>query len=123
LIIGLKVSRERLYARIDARIDGMLMDGWVDEVRSMVERGIPLSAPAMTGIGYRELAGYLAGERSYADAVHATRRATRSLARHQDNWFSSGDERITWFDGREPESTLRAADGLVSSWLCEAASN
>ena len=99
------------------------MDGWVDEVRSMVERGVPLSAPAMTGIGYRELAGYLAGERSYADAVHATRRATRNLARHQDNWFSGGDERINWLDSSDSEVAMRTADGLVSAWLSGTDSN
>ena len=104
-------------------IDGMLMDGWVDEVRTMVDRGVPLSAPAMTGIGYRELAGYLAGERTYADAVHATRRATRSLARHQDNWFAAGDERINWLDASDPGGALKAATDLVSSWLDESNTN
>ena len=108
LIIGLRVGRERLYARIDARIDGMLMAGWVDEVRVMVERGVPMNAPAMTGIGYRELAGYLAGERTYDDAVHATKRATRSLARHQDNWFSADDTRINWLDAADPEAAATA---------------
>jgi tRNA dimethylallyltransferase len=117
LIIGLRIGRERLYARIDARIDGMLMAGWVDEVRTMVERGVPMNAPAMTGIGYRELAGYLAGERTYADAVRATRRATRSLARHQDNWFSADDTRINWLDAVDPEAATAAATPLVESWL------
>jgi tRNA dimethylallyltransferase len=119
LMIGLKLGRERLYARIDARIDGMLMAGWVDEVRAMVERGVPMNAPAMTGIGYRELAGYLAGERTYADAVHATRRATRSLARHQDNWFSADDTRINWLDAADLEGAATAATALVESWLAE----
>ena len=119
LIIGLKLGRERLYARIDARIDGMLMAGWVDEVRQMVERGVPMNAPAMTGIGYRELAGYLAGERTYSDAVHATRRATRSLARHQDNWFSADDKRINWLDAADPEGVAAAATDRVESWLSE----
>jgi len=119
LIIGLRIGRERLYARIDARIDGMLMAGWVDEVRAMVERGVPMNAPAMTGIGYRELAGYLAGERTYADAVQAARRATRSLARHQANWFSADDTRINWLDAADPEGATTAATALVESWLSE----
>lgn len=119
LIIGLRIGRERLYARIDARIDGMLMAGWLDEVRAMVERGVPMNAPAMTGIGYRELAGYLAGERTYADAVQATRRATRSLARHQDNWFSADDTRINWLDAADPEVATATAIASVESWLSE----
>jgi tRNA dimethylallyltransferase len=123
LIIGLQLGRERLYARIDARIDGMLMAGWVDEVRQMVQRGVPMNAPAMTGIGYRELAGYLAGERTYSDAVHATRRATRNLARHQDNWFSADDKRINWLDASDPEGVVAAATDLVESWLPERAAN
>jgi len=119
LIIGLKLDREQLYARIDARIDEMLMAGWVDEVRHMVQRGVSMNAPAMTGIGYRELAGYLAGERTYSDAVHATRRATRSLARHQDNWFSVDDKRINWLDAADPEGIAIAATEQVESWLSQ----
>jgi tRNA dimethylallyltransferase len=123
LILGLRMGREQLYSRIDTRIDGMMIAGWVDEVRAMVAKGIPLSAPAMTGIGYRELAGYLAEERTYADAVHATRKATRSLARHQDNWFSHDDDRIKWLDASDPEAASAAADDMVSAWLSEAVSN
>ncbi len=123
LVIGLRLPREQLYARIDARIDGMLMDGWVDEVRAMVDQGVLVDAPAMTSIGYREIAGYLAGERTYDDAVHAARRATRNLVRHQGNWFAAGDERINWLDGTDPAGAAEAATGLVSSWLSKAASN
>lgn len=120
LVIGLRVPREQLYARIDARIDGMLANGWVDEVRGIVERGVPRSAPPMTSIGYREIAGYLAGERSYDDAIQAARRATRGLARHQDNWFSADDKRINWLDATDPDRIAVAATMLVSEWLAEA---
>ncbi|MFP6678688.1 MAG: tRNA (adenosine(37)-N6)-dimethylallyltransferase MiaA [Dehalococcoidia bacterium] len=123
LILGLKMSREKLYARIDARIDQMLMDGWVHEVQAMVERGVSLRAPAMTGIGYRELAGYLADERTYADAVHAIRRATRNLARHQDNWFSAHDERINWLDASDSETAVTAAEKLILPWSSDLYSN
>ncbi|MCH8818297.1 MAG: tRNA (adenosine(37)-N6)-dimethylallyltransferase MiaA [Chloroflexi bacterium] len=123
LVIGLRLPREQLYARIDARIDRMLVDGWVDEVRAMVERGVPSSAPPMTSIGYREIAGYLAGERTYDDAVRAARRATRNLVRHQGNWFAAGDERINWLDAADPDRTAEAAIELVSSWMSETAAN
>lgn len=123
LVIGLRMPREQLYARIDARIDGMLMDGWVDEVRAMVERGVPPDAPPMTSIGYREIAGYLAGDRTYNDAVSAARRATRALVRHQANWFAADDKRINWLDATDPEKAAAAATDLVSSWLLEADSN
>ena len=120
LVIGLRVPREQLYARIDARIDGMLANGWVDEVRGIVKRGVPPTAPPMTSIGYREIAGYLAGERTYDDAIQAARRATRGLVRHQDNWFSAGDSRINWLDATDPEKIAAAATMLVSEWLVEA---
>lgn len=123
LVIGLRLPREQLYARIDSRIDGMLTGGWVDEVRAMVDQGVPVDAPAMTSIGYREIAGYLAGERTYDDAVHAARRATRNLVRHQGNWFAAGDERINWLDATDPAVAAEAAKELVSSWLSEAVSN
>ncbi|MGC8880194.1 MAG: tRNA (adenosine(37)-N6)-dimethylallyltransferase MiaA, partial [Anaerolineae bacterium] len=61
LQIGLTMSRQQLYTRVDARIDQMMAKGLLDEVRSLMAQGYDLSLPAMSGLGYRQLGQYLAG--------------------------------------------------------------
>jgi tRNA dimethylallyltransferase len=95
--IGLNLPRPVLYARIDARIDRMLADGLVEEVRALLSRGYTRELPSMSAIGYRQLAGYLEGDYDFEEAVRRLRRATRSLVRRQSNWFRPGDPSIRWF--------------------------
>ncbi len=96
--IGLQLPRPLLYARVDARIDKMLKDGLVDEVRGLVARGYAFDLPSMTGLGYREIGAYVQGEISLDDAVALLKSNTRKFIRHQANWFRPGDARIHWFD-------------------------
>jgi len=96
LIIGLTLPRDALYRRIDARVEAMFAAGFVDEVRRLLDMGYSRRLPAMSGIGYKEVAEYLAGERDLASAIEATKRGTHRLARHQNSWFKQTDERIYW---------------------------
>ncbi len=88
-------SREALYARADARIDHMLAQGWLDEVARLLDefadRGIAgdaaLTLPAMSALGYRELAQAVTGQISLEEAVARIRQATRRFIRMQDVWF------------------------------------
>jgi tRNA dimethylallyltransferase len=98
LQIGLSLPRTILYARLDARIDGMLAAGLVDEVRGLVARGYSFDLPSMTGLGYREIGMVLRGEASLDEAVVLLKRNTRKFVRHQSNWFRPTDPRIKWFD-------------------------
>jgi len=95
-VIGLACPRDELYRRIDARVDAMMAAGLVDEVRGLIERGYGCGLPAMSGIGYREIAAHLAGERDIASAIEGTKTGTHRLARHQHAWFKPSDERIKW---------------------------
>lgn len=103
LQVGLRRPREVLYRRIDERVRNMVDRGLVDEVRGILERGVPASSPALLAIGYKELVAYLEGQVDLATAMAAMARATRKLARLQmTSWFRHDDPAITWFDAMEP---------------------
>jgi tRNA dimethylallyltransferase len=97
IILGLTRTREELYQRIDQRIDLMMEQGLVDEVRGLLDRGYSPELPTMSAIGYGEIIQYLEGKISLKDAVILIRRNTRSFVRRQANWFKPDDPRITWF--------------------------
>lgn len=86
-IIGLNMDRADLYSRIEQRIEAMLGAGLVEEVSSLLEEGVPRDAISMRGLGYKEIAAYLAGETDYATAVEILKRDTRHFAKRQLSWF------------------------------------
>ena len=86
-IFGLERDRGDLFARIDRRIDEQIAAGWVDEVRRLLGRGLAQNPIALQAAGYRELAGYLAGELSLPAAVALIKTPTRQLARRPLTWF------------------------------------
>ncbi|MFN0148813.1 MAG: tRNA (adenosine(37)-N6)-dimethylallyltransferase MiaA, partial [Dehalococcoidia bacterium] len=96
LLFGIDVPLAELDLRIDRRVEEMFAAGFVDEVRSLLDRGVSPGAPAMSSIGYGEVARHLAGELSLQEALEATQRATRRFARRQAQWFRKDDKRITW---------------------------
>jgi tRNA dimethylallyltransferase len=98
LFIGLTAERRELYRRIDARIDGMIESGLVEEVRGLLDMGYAPSSPSMSGIGYRQIGRVLRGELDLPTAVQQIKFETHRLARHQYSWFRLTDERIHWFD-------------------------
>jgi tRNA dimethylallyltransferase len=109
------MPRKDLYARVDRRIEAMAAAGWVDEVRRLLKSGLKPGAPAMTGIGYREMAAYIRGEMSLEDALAAAKRSTRRLIRHQYNWFKPDDGRIRWLDASQSAASQAAV--LVREWM------
>jgi tRNA dimethylallyltransferase len=118
LPIGLTMPRKVLYARIDARVDRMLADGLVDEVRTLVAQGYGLDLPAMSGLGYRQIGQYLAGKISLDEAVRLIKKETRRFVRQQYNWFRLDDPAIHWFDvSRDCYDALRqvVAEFLANS--------
>jgi tRNA dimethylallyltransferase len=94
---GLRMPREAVIARIGVRVRSMLDAGWLDEVRSLVERGFGGWLTSTQAIGYAELARHLRGDMTLDDAVEATVKRTGNLARRQMSWFRR-DPRIRWFD-------------------------
>lgn len=114
LLLGTRLSREALYARIDTRVGAMIEAGFLDEVRGLRDRGYSCDLPAMSGIGYRELCEHLGGELSLDAAIERTKTGTHRLARHQNAWFKASDKRIHWLDAN---GITDEAARLVKGWL------
>jgi tRNA dimethylallyltransferase len=108
-IIGLTMPRERLYQRLDRRIEQMLERGLVAEVEGLVEAGYGWDLPAMSGLGYRQVGQYLRNEISLAEAVALIKKETRRFVRQQSTWFRRDDDRIGWFDVGEGVERLYPA--------------
>ena len=88
LWIGLDFAdRGELYHRIDQRVDIMLEQGLVEEIRRLLAEGIPPECTAMQAIGYKEFVSALEGSISIADAAGAVRQSSRRYAKRQLTWF------------------------------------
>ena len=101
----LNVPRELLYERIDKRVDEMLEDGLVEEVKRLKEEGCTRGMVSMQGLGYKEILAYLEGEYSLEEAVRILKRDTRHFAKRQLTWFRR-ERDVIWvnkdeFDYRE----------------------
>lgn len=101
LLIGLRRPRAEIYARVDARIEAMLQDGLLDEVRDLLARGYAADLPSMSAIGYREMTQVVQGKMTLADAVTEMKSLTHQFVRRQANWFKENDPAIRWFDAGE----------------------
>lgn len=95
LMIGLTMDREKLYNRIEARVDKMIRAGLVDEVRWLCEKGYKDNMIAMQGLGYKEIIRYLDGQCTLEEAINTLKRNTRRYAKRQLTWFRR-DKRIHW---------------------------
>lgn len=80
-------DRQKLYDRIELRIDQMLKEGLVEEVRSALAYGCTKEMVSMQGLGYKEIIPYLEGRCSLEDAVYILKRDTRHFAKRQLTWF------------------------------------
>lgn len=97
IVFGLTMDREKLYDRINKRVDLMLEKGLVGEVENLIKLGYDKSAIAMQAIGYKEILAYLAGEISYEEAVYIIKRDTRHYAKRQMTWFKRMDN-VIWIN-------------------------
>lgn len=93
-------DRERLYERINARVDKMLDDGLLYEVRALKERGFTKDMVSMQGLGYKEMLAYLDGTVSLSDAVYILKRDTRHFAKRQLTWFKR-ERDVIWVNKNE----------------------
>jgi tRNA dimethylallyltransferase len=117
LRLGLELPRDLLGRRLDARVEAFFAAGLVDEVRDLLgPRRVPPGANALSGIGYRETAAFLAaaGKEPLESLVAEVRLHTRQYAKRQATWFRR-ERPAVWFDPREPG----LADGLaeaIAAW-------
>ena len=93
----LTAPREILYERIDRRVDQMMEEGLLEEVKSLRERGCHRGMVSMQGLGYKEILAYLEGEYPLEEAVRILKRDTRHFAKRQLTWFRRGQD-VIWVD-------------------------
>jgi tRNA dimethylallyltransferase len=105
--IGLNRPREELYARINQRVDQMMADGLLEEVKAMYPKR---SLNALNTVGYKELFDYLDGRWSLEEAVERIKGNTRRYARKQLTWYKK-DEQIRWF---HPDEITTIIDYIIS---------
>lgn len=106
-------DRKVLYERIDKRVDLMMQEGLVEEVRGLKEKGYTKKLVSMQGLGYKEILDYLDGECSLEDAIYRLKRDTRHFAKRQLTWFRR--ERETIFIEKEKF----ASDEEILSFMME----
>ncbi len=92
--------RERLYERIDRRVDQMMEDGLVEEVAALQKMGCTRDMVSMQGLGYKEILAYLEGELSLEEAVCRLKRDTRHFAKRQITWFKR-EQKVIWMNKDE----------------------
>ena len=105
-------DRQLLYNRIDARVDKMIADGLVNEVKSLLASGVRKGMTAMDGIGYKELLDYLEGDGSLDDAISLIKQKSRNYAKRQLTWFRREKE-VIWLD----KTVLNSDDLLLDTIL------
>ena len=117
LLLGLIREREALYRAIEVRVESQLGRGLLRETQDLLNMGYGRQLGSMKGLGYRQVAGHLAGEYSYEEAVQRLKRDTRHFAKRQMTWFRKEPE-IDWLPIQEGESAERVVFRLLERVDC-----
>jgi tRNA dimethylallyltransferase len=113
LILGLMRDREELYRRIERRVDKFFLHGLVRETQDLLACGYSRALPSMKGLGYKQVAAFLAGEYDQAEAVRRLKRDTRHFAKRQLTWFRH-EPGIEWLTVDEAEKPEGVADRILA---------
>jgi tRNA dimethylallyltransferase len=100
--IGLELEREKLYARIDRRVEDMICSGLVDEVKSLKIKGYDTSLVPMRTFGYKEIFQYLEDKINLDEAKQKIKLNTRHFAKRQLTWFKK-EEGIIWIEAEKTD--------------------
>lgn len=111
----LNMPREKLYERIDLRVDLMVKNGLLEEVKSLLQKGYKKELISMQGIGYKEIIAYLEGEISFEEAIYIIKRDTRHFAKRQLTWFKNQAEDAIWLDTSIFENTKNLVDKIIEN--------
>jgi len=106
--------RDVLYGRINTRVEQMLKEGLVEEVRGLLDAGHASDIQRLRAIGYREIAAYLAGETSLEEAVETMKMHSRRYAKRQLTWYRA-EPRINWLQARDEAFHLEQALTILAS--------
>ena len=112
--IGLRLQRDVLYSRINARFEQMLANGLVKETKALLKKGYDPHSSALRTIGYKEITAYLRGDISLDEASEKARQRTRNYAKRQITWFNKIPD-IVWYDACDPDLTERILKNIKRS--------
>ena len=115
LRLGLRLPRSILYPRVDARFDGMIAAGLVEEVARLLDMGYDRGLPSMSGLGYREIAAHLLDGSPLEDAIERAKFSTHEFIRRQDVWFRGHDNGILWHNIQDVDAAALARK--LENWL------
>lgn len=113
ILIGLTRDRKELYNRINQRVDIMIENGLVDEVKNLINQGYSEDLIAFRGLGYKEIIKYLQGYYTLQEAIETLKRDTRRYAKRQLTWFKRL-EFIKWFNLSEYSSKEKLTEHIVA---------
>lgn len=112
--ILLNMDREKLYERINIRVDEMIKAGLIDEVKGLIDEGYSPSLVSMQGIGYKEVAMYLNNEITLEQCIEKIKQGTRRFAKRQITWFKNQTNGV-WIDINGVNNIKDILDDLASS--------
>lgn len=112
LKIGMDMQREKLYERIESRVDRMVAGGLLQEVKSLLDRGYDPGLKSMQAIGYHHVVGFLEGRTTWQEALQTLKRDTRRYAKRQTTWFRR-DPDIHWIKAQQ----VKEMSDLAASFL------
>ena len=115
ILIGLTRNRAELYDRINRRVELLMEEGLLDEVKALAAMGLTRDSISMKGIGYKELMSHLQGEYTLEEAIDRIRKNTRHYAKKQLTWFRRYDK-ITWYNISDFNGDDAAAEEIIT-WL------
>ena len=113
LEFGLRMDRELLLPRLEERVQGMWQNGLVQEVESLIPKGLRDSKTASVAIGYAQALGFIDGELTRDEAVASTVQLTQRYARRQVSWFKR-DDRINWLEALAPDIVEQSFEKVVA---------
>lgn len=96
-ILGLNMDREKLYQRINLRVDMMLEEGLLEEIKYLLNKGYTRDLVSMQAIGYKEIIDYINGDVSLEESIELLKRNSRRYAKRQLTWFRK-EEKVNWID-------------------------
>ena len=110
--IGLRRDREKLYERIDQRVDLMIQAGLVEEVKKLLAMGYSAELKSMQSIGYRHVVGFLKGSLPWDECLRTLKRDTRRFAKRQFTWFGA-DPQINWHQPEQLDQIFDAVERFL----------
>jgi tRNA dimethylallyltransferase len=118
IFIGLSADRKQLYENIEIRVDKMINEGLISEVKNLIDSGYKDCFSLQQAIGYKELIKYFEGKLSIEDAIKEIKKNTRHLAKKQFTWFKA-DGRINWITVDNYDNIYNLVNEILNIISCK----